>query len=258
MAAWWAGPAGAWSSPPGCRWLPSSCPRSAKDRILRQLAFQARRRAMPGIQRRGERQLQQLGADAHHLAAQVRLRRLLADAAGEDRVADEGMVGDDVADAARRVAWRVHDRDLELAELELVAVEEVTVGGPKELLGVQGVQRGLPAGQLLHLVLAGDVAGVAVGGDDPAHGHAPELLGDLVCRQAGVDDHGLLGRGARDDVRVDLALELDLDDSELGHQLRSPLNRMQQIAVVTFGVVLLGICVFWIYGYFRRRSKKRF
>jgi len=33
---------------------------------------------------------------------------------------------------------------------------------------------------------------------------------------------------------------------------------MQQIAVVTFGVVLLGICLFWIYGYVRRRSRKRF
>jgi len=33
---------------------------------------------------------------------------------------------------------------------------------------------------------------------------------------------------------------------------------MQQIAVVIFGVVLLGICLFWIYGYVRRRSTKRF
>jgi hypothetical protein len=33
---------------------------------------------------------------------------------------------------------------------------------------------------------------------------------------------------------------------------------MQQWAVVAFGVVLLLVCVFWMYGYFRRRSKKRF
>jgi len=33
---------------------------------------------------------------------------------------------------------------------------------------------------------------------------------------------------------------------------------MQQIAVVTFGIVLVAICLFWTYGYFRRRSKKRF
>jgi len=33
---------------------------------------------------------------------------------------------------------------------------------------------------------------------------------------------------------------------------------MQQWAVVAFGVVLLLVCLFWMYGYFRRRSKKRF
>ena len=33
---------------------------------------------------------------------------------------------------------------------------------------------------------------------------------------------------------------------------------MQQVAVVMFGFVLLGICLFWIYGYFRRNSKKRY
>jgi len=33
---------------------------------------------------------------------------------------------------------------------------------------------------------------------------------------------------------------------------------MQQVAVVTFGFVLLAICLFWVYGYIRRRSKKRF
>jgi hypothetical protein len=33
---------------------------------------------------------------------------------------------------------------------------------------------------------------------------------------------------------------------------------MQQWAVVAFGGVLLLVCLFWMYGYFRRRSKKRF
>jgi hypothetical protein len=33
---------------------------------------------------------------------------------------------------------------------------------------------------------------------------------------------------------------------------------MQQLVVVTFGAVLLGICLFWIFGYFRRNSKKRY
>ena len=33
---------------------------------------------------------------------------------------------------------------------------------------------------------------------------------------------------------------------------------MQREAVVGFGVVLLLICVFWTYGYVRRRSKKRY
>jgi hypothetical protein len=32
---------------------------------------------------------------------------------------------------------------------------------------------------------------------------------------------------------------------------------MQQVAVVVFAVFLLLVCLFWIYGYYRRRSKKR-
>jgi len=31
----------------------------------------------------------------------------------------------------------------------------------------------------------------------------------------------------------------------------------QRVAVVAFGSVLLLICVFWIYGYIRRRAQKR-
>jgi hypothetical protein len=30
---------------------------------------------------------------------------------------------------------------------------------------------------------------------------------------------------------------------------------MQQAAAVAFGIVLLVVCLFWTYGYFRRRSK---
>jgi hypothetical protein len=33
---------------------------------------------------------------------------------------------------------------------------------------------------------------------------------------------------------------------------------MQQAAAVGFGVALLLVCLFWIYGYLRRRSKGRF
>jgi hypothetical protein len=33
---------------------------------------------------------------------------------------------------------------------------------------------------------------------------------------------------------------------------------MQQLAVVAFGSALLLACLFWMYGYFRRRSNKRF
>jgi hypothetical protein len=32
---------------------------------------------------------------------------------------------------------------------------------------------------------------------------------------------------------------------------------MQRAAVVGFSIVLLGVCLFWTYGYIRRRSKKR-
>ena len=32
---------------------------------------------------------------------------------------------------------------------------------------------------------------------------------------------------------------------------------MQQVAAVAFAALLLLVCLFWIYGYYRRRSKKR-
>jgi len=32
----------------------------------------------------------------------------------------------------------------------------------------------------------------------------------------------------------------------------------QRAAVVGFGILLILVCLYWTYGYFRRRSKKRF
>src|SRR2546428_2879396 len=107
-----------------------------KDGVLRQLALEARGRSVAGIERGGEGEPQQARADAHHLAAKVRLRHLATDAAGQDRVADKRVVRDHQANAARRVAGRVNDRHLELAEIELVFVDEVAVGRAQELLGV--------------------------------------------------------------------------------------------------------------------------
>lgn len=33
---------------------------------------------------------------------------------------------------------------------------------------------------------------------------------------------------------------------------------MERAAVVAFAIALLMLCLFWTYGYFRRRTKKRF
>jgi hypothetical protein len=33
---------------------------------------------------------------------------------------------------------------------------------------------------------------------------------------------------------------------------------MEQAAAVAFGAGLALVCLFWVYGYFRRRSKKKF
>jgi hypothetical protein len=33
---------------------------------------------------------------------------------------------------------------------------------------------------------------------------------------------------------------------------------MQRGAVIAFAVLLLLVCLYWIYGYIRRRSKKRY
>jgi len=32
---------------------------------------------------------------------------------------------------------------------------------------------------------------------------------------------------------------------------------MQRAAVVTFAIVLLGVCLFWTYGYIRKRARRR-
>jgi hypothetical protein len=33
---------------------------------------------------------------------------------------------------------------------------------------------------------------------------------------------------------------------------------MQHVAVIAFSIFLSLVCLFWIYGYIRRRSKKRY
>jgi hypothetical protein len=33
---------------------------------------------------------------------------------------------------------------------------------------------------------------------------------------------------------------------------------MEQVAAVGFAVVLTAVCLFWAYGYFRRRARKRY
>src|SRR5207253_4987041 len=90
--------------------LPSPCARSTKDRVLGELALEARGRSVTWVEGCRERQLQQLGSDAHHLTSDVRLRHLAPDTTGQDGVAHERVVRDHVADASRRVAWRVERR----------------------------------------------------------------------------------------------------------------------------------------------------
>src|SRR6266446_6431907 len=187
--------------------------RSPEDRVLSELALEAGRRSVAGVEGCRWRQAQQLGADAHHLAAQVGLGRLLTDSARKDRVAHERVVRDDVADAARRMTWCVHDCELELAELDLIAIEQVAIGRPEELFGVGRMNRGLAAGQVLEVILAGDVTRMAVGGEDVLDCEAGGLLSELLRWQTGIDDHRLLGARARQDVAVDLAVELDLDNA---------------------------------------------
>ena len=164
------------------------------------------------------RQSQQPGADAHHLPAKVGLRSLAADPAGQYGVADESVVGHHEANAARRVPGRVQHSDLELAEVQLITVEQVAVGGPQELLGVGGVDAGQPAGGFLDVVFAADMTGMSMRREDVLDRQARGLFDDLLGRLPGIDHDRFLGRGARDDVAVHLAVELDLDDGELAHQ----------------------------------------
>src|ERR1700674_5832293 len=97
---------------------------------------------------------------------------------------------------------------------------------------------------------------MAVCGDDELYGQALELLGDLVRRQARVDHDRLFGFGAGHDVAVDLAIELDLDDPQLHTKESTTISSVQRTAVIVFGGALLLVCLFWMYGYIRRRSRK--
>ena len=69
----------------------------------------------------------------------------------------------------------------------------------------------------LDVILAADVARVAVRGEDEFDLQVRSLLDDLLRRQARVDDDRLLAACVRDEIAVDLAVELDLDDRELAH-----------------------------------------
>src|SRR6202171_683615 len=91
-----------------CRPRPlARCGGASENGVLSQLALQARSRSMPRVKRGREWQTQQLGPDAHHLPPKIRFGRLLADASCPQRVADEGVVGDEEANAAWRVAGRM-------------------------------------------------------------------------------------------------------------------------------------------------------
>src|SRR5439155_1071772 len=113
-------------------------------------------------------------------------------------------------------------------------------------------------GQLALQARGGAVAGVEGGGRrqpqklgaDAHHLPAEVGLGHLPPDAAGKD------RGAGHDVGVHLAVELDLDDGELRHP--SLFTAMERAAVVGFAVFLVLICLFWTYGYIRRRSRKRY
>src|SRR5207237_494517 len=77
------------------------------------------------------------------------LVHLASDAPGEDGGAHKRMVRDHVANASWRVAWSVQGGELELAELELVTIDQVAVRRAQELLGVGGMDGGLAAGEVL-------------------------------------------------------------------------------------------------------------
>ncbi len=106
------------------------------------------------------------------------------------------------------MAGRVHDLDLELSEIQLVAIDQVAVGGAQELLGVGRVDAGLAARDCFYVVLARDVSWVPVRGEDVLDGQAGGLLCDALRGQPGIDDHRLLRGRAGDDVRVHLTFQL--------------------------------------------------
>jgi hypothetical protein len=121
-----------------------------------------------------------------------------ADVADEQRVAGEHAVRlllacvDHDADRLRRVARRVPDLQLDVAEREAFAVVE-PVDGELDLRG--GAERDPRPGGGGQLEVAGEEVGVDVGLDHPLDHHAlggrvGEVLGDVALR---VDDHRAAG-----------------------------------------------------------------
>ena len=126
----------------------------------------------------------------------------------EQRVADEHRILDLVGDVRRRVPGRVEDLDLELADLEALAILEqmievaavrLQIGGvedrPEDALHVLDVfaDADLGAGLRLDVGRAGQVVGMGVGLQRPLD-RAAGLLGGLQhgLDRAGVDLAGLV------------------------------------------------------------------
>src|SRR5260370_32957700 len=83
---------------------------------------------------------------------------------------------------------------------------------------------------------------MTVGRDDVLHREALRLLGKLVDRKPGVDDNSLLGACAGEDVAVDLAIQTDIANPPLRHQIS--ITSMQREALAVFWNALLLVCLY--------------
>lgn len=131
-----------------------------------------------------------------------------ADVADEQRVAGQHPVGEGVvgvlvhqdADRLRGVAWGFEDLELDVAEGDAFAVDQLVDG----VFGLGALPVADPgAGPVGEFQVAGEEVGVEVGVDDRLDGETVfggvgEVFGDVAAR---VDDDGLAGAFVGDHVR---------------------------------------------------------
>ena len=149
----------------------------------------------------GQRQELPVQAEQHLLRARAREVEP-ADLARQQGVAGKDVVTHLEGEAARCMSRRDQHLELEGAERQPIARDQVPVRRLQLRGGVRQMHRGRGLGCGLHRLLCAGVASMRVGEHDPPDGQPAQLREDFRRVVTGVDDHRLLRVGAGHHVAI--------------------------------------------------------